>query len=382
MPAVPLVLCLETSTKVCSAAVGKSGQLLALKESADENFSHSEKLTLFIEECCREAKISLKEVDAIAVSKGPGSFTGLRIGVSTAKGLCYALNKPLIAIHSLEAMAAGAIAAAKPSFKRLTPFPSPEERGRHSSPVYYTANAKKWHGLKEYGREMRKTPTKAEEILWEKLRNKKTGHKIRRQHAIGSFICDFVCLEKQLAIELDGSIHKFQREEDRRREEIIGDKRFSILRFTNEEVFSKIEFVISTIKKILNETLPPPTRGGDWGGAYFCPMLDAKRMEVYTAVYDEELREIKKTSAEIIDENSFSELLNEHRMIFFGDGAQKCKPKINHPNAVFLDNILPSAHFMLLIAEKYLNENPAYPGEDLAYFEPFYLKDFVGVKAK
>ena len=224
----PLILCLETATKVCSVALGQNGKLLALKESAEEKFSHAENLTLYIEEVCKQVKVSLKDIDAVAVSKGPGSFTGLRIGVSAAKGLCYALNKPLIAINSLESMAVGCIELLTSNFKPL-PF--------------------------------------------------------------------------------------------------------------------------------------------------FCPMIDAKRMEVYCAVYDGKLKEIKKTSAEIIEENSFVDLLKANKIIFFGDGAEKCKSKITHQNAVFENKFSPSAQFMIPIAEKFFLENKF---EDVAYFEPFYLKDFVG----
>ena len=223
-----MILCLETSTKACSVALGQNGKLIALKESLDENYSHSENLTVYIQEVCTQTKVSLKDVDAIAVSKGPGSFTGLRIGVSTAKGLCYALNKPLIAINSLEAMAAGQIRNTKYEIRNL-----------------------------------------------------------------------------------------------------------------------------------------------------FCPMIDARRMEVYCAVYDEQLNEIKKTSADIIDENSFSDLLQKHKIYFFGDGADKCKVKITHSNAIFTGDFNPSAQFMLTLAEKCFSEKKF---EDVAYFEPFYLKDFVDTK--
>lgn len=219
------ILCLETSTRSCSVALGQNGKLLALKESLDEKYSHAENLTVFIEEVCAHAKIALKNIDAVAVSKGPGSFTGLRIGVSTAKGLCYALNKPLIAINSLESMAVSCI-----------------------SP-----------------------------------------------------------------------------------------------------------------------------------GVLVCPMIDAKRMEVYCAVYNEKLNEINKTSAKIIDESSFSDLLEKRKVLFFGDGAEKCKPQIRSHNAVFINDINPSAKFMIPIAEKYFAEKKF---EDVAYFEPFYLKDFVSGSAK
>jgi tRNA threonylcarbamoyladenosine biosynthesis protein TsaB len=221
-----LILCLETSTKACSVALGKDGQILALKESLEEKHSHAENLTLYIEEVCKQANVQLQDVDAIAVSMGPGSYTGLRIGVSTAKGLCYALSKPLIAINSLEAMAAGFI--------------------RHPSSINHQPSL-------------------------------------------------------------------------------------------------------------------------------FCPMIDARRLEVYCAIYDATLNEIKKTTAEIIDINSFSNLLEKNKTLFFGDGSAKCKSIISHPNAVFIDSIYPSAKFMLPLAEK---KNLEKKFEDVAYFEPFYLKDF------
>lgn len=223
----PLLLCLETSTKACSVALGKDGKLLALKESVDEQYSHAENLTVYIQDACKQANIRLQDIDAIVVSKGPGSFTGLRIGVSAAKGLCYALEKPLIAINSLEAMAAG-----------CTHLPS--------------------------------------------------------------------------------------------------------------------------------SIIPLPS--------LFCPMIDARRMEVYSAVYDEHLNVIKKTSADIIDQNSFSDLLEKHKVVFFGDGAAKCRAMITHPNAIFRDGINPSTKFMIPLAEKLFAKKQF---EDVAYFEPYYLKDFV-----
>ena len=102
-----LILCLETATKSCSVALAKDGDLLHCKNEISEKYSHSEQLTLFIESILSEQGIALVDLDAIAVSKGPGSFTGLRIGVSSAKGLCYALDKPLISVSTLEAMASG-----------------------------------------------------------------------------------------------------------------------------------------------------------------------------------------------------------------------------------------------------------------------------------
>ncbi|HEY4797814.1 MAG TPA: tRNA (adenosine(37)-N6)-threonylcarbamoyltransferase complex dimerization subunit type 1 TsaB [Bacteroidia bacterium] len=232
----PLILCLETSTKVCSVALGQNGKLLALKESLDEKYSHSENLTLYIEDVCRQAAVSLQEIDAVAISKGPGSYTGLRIGVSAAKGLCYALNKPLIAVNTLEAMAAGQISNLKSKVSNL-----------------------------------------------------------------------------------------------------------------------------------------------------YCPMLDARRMEVYCAVYDENMKVVFPTSAIIVDENFISKVLYSQssilnsQFIFFGDGAEKCKEKIAQPNARFVGNIFPSAQHLIPLAEKNFSEKKF---EDLAYFEPFYLKDFVSGSAK
>lgn len=103
------ILCIETSTKACSVALAKNGELLALKESVDQDYSHAEQLNLFIEEVMNQADIEFGQLNAISVSKGPGSFTGLRIGVSTAKGLAYALNIPLLSIDTLESMAVGFI---------------------------------------------------------------------------------------------------------------------------------------------------------------------------------------------------------------------------------------------------------------------------------
>ncbi len=220
-----LILCIETSTKVCSVALSKNGEAIAIKESNDANYSHAENLTSFIQEVFSKTNFELKNIDAVAVSKGPGSYTGLRIGVSTAKGLCYALGKPLIAISSLKAMASGYI----------------------------------------------------------------------RQSLNSSF-------------------------------------------------------------------------------TYYCPMIDARRMEVYCAMYDNKLNEINKTAAVIIDPTSFSEQIQKNKIIFFGDGAMKCRAEINHANAIFVEGIVTSASPMAAISEKKYQEKKF---EDVAYFEPFYLKDFV-----
>lgn len=228
-----LILNIETSTTVCSVALGRDGKSIALKELND-GYTHSENLTLFIRDILKEANVAFSAIDAIAVSKGPGSYTGLRIGVSTAKGLCFSLDKPLIGINTLQSMA---------SLKPL---------------------------LKE------------EEIL-------------------------------------------------------------------------KDQFL-------------------------FCPMIDARRMEVYCAFYDCSNREIRKTEAIIVDENSFADILANYKVVFFGDGAEKCIEKLaQHKNAIFADNVFPSAKYMTTLAEQAFASSRF---ENLAYFEPYYLKEFVGGQKK
>jgi tRNA threonylcarbamoyladenosine biosynthesis protein TsaB len=219
------ILNIETSTSVCSVALAKDGEVIQIEESFVQN-AHAERITLFSESVVNQSGITFQELDAIAVSKGPGSYTGLRIGVSTAKGFCYALDKPLIAIATLEALAAGMIA-----------------------------------------------------------------------------------------------------------------------------------------------------KTGESGSSLFCPMIDARRMEVYASLYEKDLEIVKETEALIIDENSFSEYLSKRKVVFAGDGASKCKDLLgSHPNGVFLDNVLPSAAYMAELSEQ---RYKAEAFEDVAYFEPFYLKDFV-----
>ncbi len=218
------ILNIETATRVCSVALAIDGTVKSIRESHVAN-SHSELITLFVDEVMNEAGIPFPQLDAVSVSKGPGSYTGLRIGVSTAKGFCYALDKPLIAINTLKAMAAG--------MAKLV---------------------------------------KGENFL-------------------------------------------------------------------------------------------------------LCPMIDARRMEVYAAVFNTELEEIKPTEAVIVDENSFSELLSANKIIFAGDGAPKCKEVLSHqPNATFTDEFHPSTAYMTELSEQKFRQNDF---EDIAYFEPYYLKDFV-----
>ena len=226
----PLLLLIETATSVCSVGLAKDGEIIALRQSSVKN-SHAALVTVFAEDVVKEADISFNDIDAFVVSKGPGSYTGLRIGVSTAKGFAYALSKKLIAVNTLQALAAGM---------------------------------------------------------------------------------------------------KTQMEKE----------------------------------------------GGNPENFLFCPMIDARRMEVYTALYDSRLKEIKATEAVIVNENTFKELLNKNKIVFAGDGAAKCKPLLEkNVNARFLNqDVLPSAKYMVKIAEQRFAGNLF---ENTAYFEPFYLKDFV-----
>jgi tRNA threonylcarbamoyladenosine biosynthesis protein TsaB len=225
-----LILQIETATTVCSVALAENGQLLALKEVNERNV-HAEMITLFIQDVCEQAGKQLKDIDAVAVSKGPGSYTGLRIGVSTAKGICFALDKPLIAVETLQAMTSGAV-------------------------------------------------------------------------------------------------------------------EFSELYDTD---------------------------------AILCPMIDARRMEVYTALYTTAGELIKPTAAEIIDDNSFAEFAPEKQLVIFGDGAEKCIQALAHRGKLtFLPDFSNSAKQLTQPAfQKFENKQ----FEDVAYFEPYYLKEFVaGVK--
>jgi tRNA threonylcarbamoyladenosine biosynthesis protein TsaB len=213
-----------------SVALAVDGKVLAFKQVNERNI-HAEVITLFIEELVNTANLTYNDLDAIAVSCGPGSYTGLRIGVSTAKGLCFALNKPLIAIETLEAMAYA----------------------------------------------------------------------------------------------------------------IIGEK-------------------IVTVDK---DTL-------------LCPMIDARRMEVYCALFNQEGLKVRPTAADIIDEHSFRELLSKHKILFFGDGADKCEAVLGvNNNAQFLPDFVNSATYLTQKAAEKFNEKQF---EDIAYFEPYYLKDFIAGK--
>ena len=216
-----LILGIETATKNCSVALFKDGIVIAEKESITEGYTHAEQLTLFIQDVVSSVNITLNKVEAVAISMGPGSYTGLRIGTSTAKGLCYALDIPLIAISTLKAMA--------------------------------FAMAKK---------------------------------------------------EK------------------------------------------------STI---------------------YCPMIDARRMEVFSALYDVNNNYVRGVQADVVDKNTYAEFL-ANEIIFFGDGSLKCKEIISHKNAKFITGIHSSAKNLGILANSKLKIKDFV---DVAYFEPYYLKDFV-----
>lgn len=219
------ILNIETATTNCSVSLSKNGKTILLKEDYNNNYSHAERLHIYIDAVLNEAGITSKDLDAVAVSKGPGSYTGLRIGVSAAKGLCFALDKPLVSVSTLEAL--------------------------------------------------------AHQVIYN-----------------------------------DGVI---------------------------------------------------------------VAMLDARRMEVYSAIFDSKYHQIRETEAQIIDADSFNSYLQEGKVYFIGNGVEKTKTLINHPNAVFIEDKLPSANEMSFLA---YNKFKIMDTEDVAYFEPYYLKDFVALKPK
>ena len=221
-----LILNIETSENVCSVALVKENKLIAIKEDS-EGRSHAKLVAVFVDDILKENNIKPNELDAIAVSKGPGSYTGLRIGVSFAKGLSYGINKPLISVGTLEALANAAI------------------------------------------------------------------------------------------------------------------------------------------KKHKNTLI--------------CPMIDARRMEVYTAIYNQNIEEVQKISAEIISEDFNANLLKENKLVFCGSGSEKSMEILKNENIIYDFEIKPSAKNMVEISTK---KYAAKEFEDSAYFEPFYLKDFIAIKPK
>ncbi len=222
------ILAIETSTTVCSAAIIHNGEAIGVRVNTDGQ-NHARVLPVFVQELLAEAKQQGIQLDAVALSQGPGSYTGLRIGTATAKGICYGLNIPLIPIDTLQILCAAA----------------------HSAQL--------------------------------------TAHD------------------------------------------------------------------------------------------YFCPMIDARRMEVYCALYDAAGKRLTEIEAKVIDEHSFEDVLASNEVYFFGDGAAKCQTVITHQNAHFIGEILPLASYMGTLAEE------AYRAKrfaDVAYFDPFYLKEYQAIVSK
>lgn len=221
---------IETSTKACSLAISVCGNVVFGRENFF-GISHASDLGVYALEAVEYVKKNRLKIDALAVSAGPGSYTGLRIGVSLAKGLCYGLELPLIAIPSL--------------------------------------------------------------------------------------------------------------------------------RIILQPVFES--------RKDIADSL------------YFCPMIDARRMEVYAAVYDKNGTLVRDVNADIVNENTYEEFLSQGKVLFFGDGSGKCKPIIQSPNAVFIDEIYPVATNMTSLTEEAFAKKDFV---DIAYFEPFYLKEFQATVAR
>ena len=223
------IVLIETSTALCSTALAENGAIISYRESSAPK-AHASLTAVFVQEVLQEQGLNLSDCDAVCVSMGPGSYTGLRVGVSTAKGLCFGSGKPLMAVGTLNTLVAQAIA----------------------------------------------------------------------------------------------------------------------------------------------EGLVPE------GCRYIVPMIDARRMEVYTAVFSHDCQQITETQPVIVDENSFASQLEEGPVLFIGDGAGKCADVIKHPNARFCQ-CWPKASAMLAPAMKAYKEKRF---EDVAYFEPFYLKEFVATVSK
>ena len=220
------ILNIETSTTCCSAAITIDGKPVASVEQL-ANANHASQLPVFIQQLLHEANVNGWHLDAVALSQGPGSYTGLRIGASTAKGICYGLNIPLIPVDTLQVLCASVPSGVLPD------------------------------------------------------------------------------------------------------------------------------------------------------NALLCPMLDARRMEVYTALYQqtgEQLSSISEVQAMIIDADAFAETLAEQPVYFFGNGAAKCQSVITHTNAHFIENIVPQAKYMGVLAER---QEQMLDVKQMAYYEPFYLKEFV-----
>ncbi len=239
------IILIETSTALCSVALAEDGAIVSYRESSAPK-AHASLTAVFIQEMLSERGLFVSDCDAVCVSMGPGSYTGLRVGVSTAKGLCFGAGKPLIAVGTLDTLVAQAVS------QLASPSPDAGDEGR------------------------------------------------------------------------------------------------SVMSGTSADY------------------------------RYIVPMIDARRMEVYTAVFTPDGKQITETAPKIIDENSFADILADGPVLFIGDGAGKCADVLKHPNARFCQ-CSPKASSMLSPA---LSELRSGNFRDVAYFEPFYLKEFVATVSK
>ena len=228
-----LILCIETGTDICSVGLARDGELVSLRES-DEGRDHAKNVAVFVDELLRENDVAAEELSAVAVGMGPGSYTGLRIGVSFAKGLCYGLQIPLVAVGSLDSLV---------------------------------------------------------------------------QVAREDYEAGIIDVEQ-------------------------------------------------------------------WDDAVLCPMVDARRMEVYTQMFDAKGQSLNEVKAEIIAEDSFAEWRNGRPFVIFGNGAAKCQDVLTD---AILVNVTPSARGLAALAHQRFEAGQT---EDIAYFEPFYLKDFIVIPSK
>lgn len=228
-----LILCIETGTDICSVGLARDGELVSLRES-DEGRDHAKNVAVFVDELLRENDVAAEELSAVAVGMGPGSYTGLRIGVSFAKGLCYGLQIPLVAVGSLDSLV---------------------------------------------------------------------------QVAREDYEAGIIDVEQ-------------------------------------------------------------------WDDAVLCPMVDARRMEVYTQMFDAKGQSLNEVKAEIIAEDSFAEWRNGRPFVIFGNGAAKCQEVLTD---AILVNVTPSARGLAALAHLRFEAGQT---EDIAYFEPFYLKDFIVIPSK
>ena len=325
------ILHIETSTEVCSVALSQDGVCLFDKEDR-KGPSHAAILAGFVEEALSFADSHAIPLDAVAVSRGPGSYTGLRIGVSEAKGVAYGRDARLLAIDSLKIITVPTLLHTElPEDALLVPMIDARRME-----VYCAV----------YDRALREVVPIGAQIVDE--------HSFADSHAIP---LDAVAVSRG-----PGSYPGLR----------IGVSESQGVAYGRDVRLLAIDSLkIITVPTLLHTELPED--------ALLVPMIDARRMEVYCAVYDRALREVVPIGAQIVDEHSFAEHLEAHPVYFLGNGAAKCRGVISHPNAHFIEGAVPLASQMIPLAEMALAREAF---EDVAYFEPFYLKEFVATKSK